>query len=62
MTEKQKRRVYKIHYNLRQKGNFVVTRKRWVIKQQIHTSPIEEKYIRELQNFGYCISDKLFFE
>lgn len=60
MDKKQQRRKYKLHYNLRKKGNEVVARERWVMKRAKEVSPIEKKWLTELVSFGYCVSDGLF--
>ena len=60
MDKKQQRRKYKLHYNLRRKGNEVVSRERWVTKRAKEVSEIEKKWLSELVNFGYCVSDGLF--
>ncbi len=56
----KKSRVYKLHYNLRRKGNVVATSQKWVTKRAKQVSPIEKKWLTELVNFGYCVSDGLF--
>lgn len=58
--DKKLRRKYKLHYNLRKKGNTVVTNKRWVTKRAKEVSSIEKKWLTELINFGYCVGDGLF--
>lgn len=60
MNQKQKRRKYRLHYNLRRKGNTVVTRQRWVTKRAKQVSEIEDKWLSELVGFGYCVGDGLF--
>lgn len=56
----KKSRVYKLHYNLRRKGNKVVTSQRWCEKRAKEVSPIEKKWLAELVGFGYCVSNGLF--
>lgn len=61
MNAKQKqRRKYKLHYNLRRKGNDVVAREKFVTKRAKEVSPIENKWLTELVGFGYCVCDGLF--
>jgi hypothetical protein len=60
MTTKQKRRQYKLHYNLRKKGNHVVARERTVFKRAKQLSDVETKWIGELLTFGYGIMDGIF--
>jgi len=62
VTKKQRNRLYKIHYNLRKKGNHVNGRKRSVIKRKRELTDIERKWLTELQNYDYCVSDDLFSE
>jgi hypothetical protein len=60
MTTKQKRRQYKLHYNLRRKGNAVVTRERTVFKRAKQLSDVETGWLKELLAFGYGIMDGIF--
>lgn len=60
MDKKQQRRKYKLHHNLRRKGNTVVAPERWVIKRAKEVSEIEKKWLAELLGFGYCVCDGLF--
>lgn len=60
ITKKQKRRLYRIHYNLRKKGNDVIARERRVIKRAVVLTEIEHKWLSELIDFQYCVSDRLF--
>lgn len=60
MNKKQQRRKYRLHYNLRRKGNTVVARESWVTKRANEVSEIEKKWLKELIAFGYCVSDGLF--
>lgn len=57
---KKHRRRYTLHYNLRKKGNTVNTKDMWVEKRAKEVSSIENKWLKELMNLGYCISDALF--
>lgn len=58
--QKQRRRRYKLHYNLRRKGNEVVTRQKFVTKRAKVVSKIEQQWLEELVGFGYCVGDGLF--
>ncbi len=60
MVTQQKRRLYKLHYNLRKKGNTLSTRERWVVKRAVEVSPIEQRWLTELIGRGYCVSDDMF--
>ncbi len=63
MEQKQhitRNRRYALHYKLRKKGNKVNTRQKMVTKRAIVVSTIEQKYLSELINVGYCICDDLF--
>ena len=55
-----KRRMYKLHYNLKKKGNTVVAREKMVTKRAQIVSNIEQKWLRELIDFGYGVCDGLF--
>jgi hypothetical protein len=57
-----KKRLYKIHHNLRKRGHKVIARKRFVQKKTIEVSPIENKWIAELLQAGYAVCDSLFSE
>ena len=59
MNAKQRRR-YKLHHNLRIKGNTVVAREKLVTKRAKEVSEIEKKWLRELVAMGYCVGDGLF--
>lgn len=59
-TLKEKRRRYKLHYNLRKKGNEVDARTKSVTRRAKKLSDIEEKWVSELVRGGYCIGDGLF--
>jgi hypothetical protein len=54
--------MYKLHANLRKKGNTVTTSQRMVTKRAITLSEIELKWINELISFDYCVCDGLFSE
>ena len=60
ITKQQKRRMYKLHYNLKKKGNTVTARERTVEKRARIVTGIEQKWLRELIGFGYCVCDGLF--
>lgn len=62
MTKKEIsiRRRYKLHYNLRKKGNTVFASQRMVIKRAKEVTGIENKWLMELVNFGYCVGDGIF--
>ena len=55
-----KNRLYKIHYNLRKRGNKIITRQKYVTKRATELTPIEQKWISELVQAGYAICDNLF--
>jgi hypothetical protein len=57
---KQQRRRYRLHYNLRRKGNTVIARERTVIKRAKQVSDTEFKWLKELLTFGYGIMDNIF--
>jgi len=57
---KQKRRRYRLHYNLRRKGNTVIARERTVFKRANQLSDIESGWIGELLSLGYGISAEIF--
>lgn len=61
MTTKQKqRRLYKLLYNLKKKGNEVVSREKSVTKRAKIVSEIETKWLGELVALGYAVGDGLF--
>jgi len=60
ITQKQKRRQYKLHYNLRCKGNTVIARERMVFKRAKQLTDVETKWLKELLAFGYGIMDGIF--
>ncbi len=60
ITEQQRRRKYKLHYNLRKKGNIVITKERMVVKRLKETTEIENRWLNELIDFGYGITESLF--
>lgn len=57
---RERRRRYRLHYNLRKKGNSVVTREKFVTKRAKIVSDIEQKWLVELVSYGYCVGDGLF--
>ena len=59
-TTKQKRRQYKLHYNLRCKGNTVNARERTIFKRAKQLTEVETKWLKELLAFGYGIMDGIF--
>lgn len=59
-TKQKQQRKYKLHYNLRRKGNTVVAREKLVTKRAKEVSPIEQRWLAELVGFGYCVGDGLF--
>lgn len=59
ITSKDKRRRYKLHYNLRKKGNEVNARERSVTRRAKKLPDIEEKWCNELVGKGYMIGDGL---
>lgn len=54
------RRRYKLHYNLRKRGNQVDARERSVIRRAKTLSDIEEKWCKELISQGYLVGNGLF--
>jgi len=60
ITPKQKRRLYRLHYQLHKRGNKVNARQRFVTKRAKEVSPIEQKYIAELIAMQYCVCDDMF--
>ncbi|MDR0871853.1 MAG: hypothetical protein LBN27_00090 [Prevotellaceae bacterium] len=60
MTTAKKNRLYKLHYQLRKRGNTVVARQRFVTKRAEAVSKQEEKWLRELVVAGYGVCDKIF--
>jgi hypothetical protein len=60
MTAKQKRRRYRLHYNLRRKGNTVVSREKTVFKRARQLTDVESGWLNELLALGYGIMDGLF--
>lgn len=59
-NKKLQRRKYKLHYNLRKRGNEVVTKEMPVTKRAKEVSPIEQRWLNELVGYGYCVGDGLF--
>ena len=60
ISKKQQRRLYRLHYQLRKRGNKVNARQRFVTKRTKELSPIEQKYITELIAMQYCVCDDMF--
>lgn len=60
ITKQQKRRMYRLHYNLRKRGNKVDGRGRTVVKRAKVVSEIEHKWLSELIDFCYCVRDDMF--
>lgn len=60
MTLKEQIRRYKLHYNLRKKGNKVDARQRTVIRRAKVLTEKEEKWCKELLRMGYAVGNQLF--
>ena len=60
ITKKQKQRLYRIHKNLRNYGNFVFTPKRLVTLRDGVLTKKELEWIKELQVFDYAICHDMF--
>lgn len=60
LTPKEKRRRYKLHYNLRKKGNEVDAKTKSVTRRAKTLPKIEEKWCSELILKGYMVGDGLF--
>ena len=60
ITKQQQRRLYRLHYQLRKRGNKVNARQRFVTKRAKEVSPIEQKYFKELIAMQYCVFDNMF--
>jgi hypothetical protein len=60
MNAKQKRRLYRLHYNLRRRGNSVKTRERTVTKRAKEVTDTEWRWLHELSAAGYGIMDGIF--
>ncbi|OJU36238.1 MAG: hypothetical protein BGN96_04585 [Bacteroidales bacterium 45-6] len=56
----RKQRIYKLHYNLKKKGNSVKSSSRMVVKRAKEVSKIEQVWLNELIFYGYCVCDGLF--
>ncbi len=54
------RRKYRLHYNLKKKGNRVVAREKLVTKRAKEVTPVEQRWLMELVGYGYCVGDDLF--
>jgi len=59
-TAKQKHRMYRLHYNLKKKGNTVIARERMVFKRAKQLTDRENSWLGELLSFGYGIMDGIF--
>lgn len=57
---KEKRHRYMLHHNLRSKGNEVDAKTRTVTRRAKKLPEIEEKWISELVQRGYCVGNGLF--
>lgn len=60
MTLKEQNRRYKLHYNLRKKGNKVDARHRTVIRRAKVLTEKEKKWCKELLRIGYAVGNQLF--
>ena len=60
ITEKQQRRRYRIYHNLKKKGNTTAPRGRTVTKRARIVSDIEQQWLCELIDAGYCVCDPMF--
>ena len=60
VTQKQKRRMYRLHGNLRRKGNIVIARERTVYRRGTELTGKESAWVDELLDFGYGVMDWLF--
>ena len=62
MTTAKQRRLYKLHYQLRRRGNKVNAREKFITKRAKEVSAIEQKYIAELVANQYGVCDQMFEE
>ena len=60
MDAKMLRKKYRLHYCLRKKGNEVIAKNKMVTKRAKVVSPIENKWLRQLSELGYCVVDGIF--
>ena len=60
MITKEIRRKYRLHYNLRRKGNVVITREKMIYRRAKQLSDVESGWVRELLAAGYGVMDGLF--
>lgn len=60
VTDKQLRRIYHIHYQLKRHGNTVRRKEKMVVKRAITVTPLETGWLAELVDFGYGVCDDLF--
>jgi len=58
----RKRRLYKLHYQLRRRGNKVNAREKFITKRAKEITAIEQKYIAELAANQYGVCDPMFSE
>lgn len=60
LTAKEKRRRYRLHYNLRSRGNQVDARAKSVTRRAKTLPAIEEKWCGELTRKGYLVGNGIF--
>lgn len=60
ITKQQKQKMYRLHYKLRKRNNTVLSRQRTVIKREITVTPIEQKWLTQLIDFGYCDQNPMY--
>lgn len=60
ITDKQRRRIYHLHYQLKRHGNTVRCKEKVVVKRAISITPLEAGWLAELVDFGYGVCDNLF--
>ena len=61
-SAQRKRRLYKLHYQLRRRGNKVNAREKFITKRAKELTAIEQKYIVELVASQYGVCDQMFTE
>lgn len=59
ITPKQQRRRYRLHRNLRKRGNEVSARQRTVIIRNGDITKIEQSWLNELINSGYAVGNQM---
>jgi hypothetical protein len=59
-TQQQNRRRYRLHYELKKKGNRISARERTVERRAKIVTEIESKWLGELIAFGYGVYDGIF--